>query len=513
MFTIQQLSAADVGRLLWQYRARWLVPTAVVTAMAVIFALVRPDSWEASQALIVRNEASTTPEVAGKFRQIDDMKVTQETILALAKSRDVLSATLTEVGPPANRKAKGAFPTPREIASLRKVIKLAPPKGTEFGKTEVFYLKVRDTDRARAIALTEALCTQLQAGYQKVLDKKGQSMEHELVDNVTVAEKALREASSRLSELEREVGQDLSELRILHSNPSGDSDMRLRAITIENDIRRYQTQQRAARDLRVLLVDAAKDPSHLIAAPNSLLESQPALKRLKEGLIDAQLKTALAMGSMTPDHPTVKAAALAEAEIHRRINNELKVAIRGVDSDLQLSTSQIEMLQKQLDDTRGRLARLANLRTDYSNLVADVEHANKRLEVARTTLADARGKQAGARNSCLISRLEAPDGGTDPVGPGRAMTVVMGIAVGLVIGLGVVVLTIPAPQPQSGEANASREKPAGGNAPSSVNEAIAHAAVANGNGGFASGTLSDIPSHATLLRSGVGSSTAVIESH
>ena len=159
MFTIQQLSAADVGRLLWQYRARWLVPTAVVAAMAVIFALVRPDSWEASQALIVRNEASTTPEVAGKFRQIDDMKVTQETILALAKSRDVLAATLSEVGPPAKRKVKGAFPTPREIAALRKVIKLAPPKGTEFGKTEVFYLKVRDTDRARAIALTDALCT------------------------------------------------------------------------------------------------------------------------------------------------------------------------------------------------------------------------------------------------------------------------------------------------------------------------------------------------------------------
>jgi uncharacterized protein involved in exopolysaccharide biosynthesis len=481
--------------------------------MAVIFALVRPDSWEASQALIVRNEASTTPEVAGKFRQIDDMKVTQETILALAKSRDVLAATLSEVGPPANRKVKGAFPTPREIGALRKVIKLAPPKGTEFGKTEVFYLKVRDTDRARAIALTEALCGQLQAGYQKVLDKKGQSMQHELVDNVTVAEKALREASSKLTDLERQVGQDLAELRILHSNPSGDSDMRLRSITIENDIRRYQTQQRAARDLRVLLVDASEDPSHLIAAPNSLLESQPALKRLKEGLIDAQLKTALAMGSMTPDHPSVKAASLAEAEIHRRINNELKVAIRGVDSDLQLSTSQIEMLQKQLDDTRARLGRLANLRTDYSNLVIDVEHANKRLETARTTLADARGKQAGARNSCLISRLEAPDGGTDPVGPGRAMTVLLGVAVGLVVGLGVVVLTIPAPQPLGNESNTFRDRPVGASSSSSFNEAIAHAAVANGNGGFTNGSVADSSSHPALIRGGIGSATAVVESH
>ncbi|MGD9645094.1 MAG: Wzz/FepE/Etk N-terminal domain-containing protein, partial [Pirellulales bacterium] len=444
MFSMQQITAADLARLLWKYRTRWLVPTVAVSAIAAAYALVRPDSWEASQALIVRNEATTTPELPGKFRQIDDMKVTQETILALAKSRDVLAATLSAVGPPADRKAKGEYPSPREIAALRKVVKLAPPKGTEFGKTEVFYLKVRSTDRARAIALTAALSEQLQAGYQKVLDHKAQSMEHELVDNVTVAEARLREASGELSKLEREVGQDLAELRILHSNPSGDSDMRLRAITIENDIRKYQTQQRAASDLRNLLVAAAKDPTHLIAAPNSLLESQPALKRLKEGLIDAQLKTALAMGSMTADHPTVKSAALAEAEIHRRINNELSIAIRGLDGDLQLNASQIEMLQKQLDDTRDRLTRLANLRADYSNLVTDVEHANKRLEVARTTLADARAKQTGARNSNLISRLEAPDGGTEPVGPGRAVTALLGVAAGLVIGRGVLILTVPA---------------------------------------------------------------------
>jgi uncharacterized protein involved in exopolysaccharide biosynthesis len=504
MFSMQQITASDVGRLLWKYRSRWLVPTVVVSAIAGVFALVRPDSWEASQALIVRNEATSTPELPGKFRQIDDMKVTQETILALAKSRDVLAATLTEVGPPENRKAKGEYPTPREIAALRKVVKLAPPKGTEFGKTEVFYLKVRNTDRARAIALTEALSKQLQAGYQKVLDQKGQSMERELVDNVTVAEKSLREASSRLSELERQVGQDLAELRILHSNPSGDSDMRLRAITIENDIRKYQTQQRAASDLRQLLVAAAEDPTHLIAAPNSLLESQPALKRLKEGLIDAQLKTAQAMGSMTADHPSVKAAALSEAEIHRRINNELKVAIRGLDSDLQLSASQIDMLQKQLDDTRDRLTRLANLRADYSNLVTDVEHANKRLEVARTTLADARAKQTGARNSNLISRLEAPDGGTEPVGPGRAMTALLGIAAGLIIGMGVLILTVPALQPTATEVGAARDLTAtagGGKLAAASNgaitEAIAHA-VANGNAGFGNGSSVD-PSHSVLV--------------
>ena len=47
------------------------------------------------------------------------------------------------------------WPTERDIVDVRKYVKLVPPKGAEFGKTEVFYLTVRAESPARSVALNE----------------------------------------------------------------------------------------------------------------------------------------------------------------------------------------------------------------------------------------------------------------------------------------------------------------------------------------------------------------------
>ena len=45
-----------------------------------------------------------------------------------------------------------------------------------------------------------------------------------------------------------------------------------------------------------LLKQAEADPTALVAAPCRLLDSQPALRRLKDGLVDSQLRTANLQG-------------------------------------------------------------------------------------------------------------------------------------------------------------------------------------------------------------------------
>jgi len=117
----------------------WLLPAVLLGVVAAIYAVVRTPTWEASQSLIVREEAVSGEENLGKFNSSDDMKTVQETILELAKSRGVLEAALREVGPAEDTKAGAEWPTSRDIAGLRKSVKLTPPKGAEFGKTEVFY--------------------------------------------------------------------------------------------------------------------------------------------------------------------------------------------------------------------------------------------------------------------------------------------------------------------------------------------------------------------------------------
>ena len=128
----------------------------LVSAAALIYAALRPNTWEAVQTLIIRNEAANNDRGPGKFGQVEEMKTVQETILELARSRSVLETAMKQVGPPADCKNPESWPSDRDVDDFRAEVKLVPPKGAEFGKTEVFYLAVRDHDRNRALALEQS---------------------------------------------------------------------------------------------------------------------------------------------------------------------------------------------------------------------------------------------------------------------------------------------------------------------------------------------------------------------
>ena len=68
--------------------------------------------------------------------------------------------------------------------------------------------------------------------------------------------------------------------------------------------------------------------------PNAVLDTQPALRRLKEGLVDAQLRAANLTGSLSAEHPQALAATTAVQKIKNQLLTELRVAIRTLDGDL-----------------------------------------------------------------------------------------------------------------------------------------------------------------------------------
>jgi len=324
----------------------WLVPALVVAVLAAAYALVRPATWEASQALIVRNEAAGSQSSPGKFSHSDEMKTVQETILELAGSRTVLAEALREIGPPAARaSADEAWPGDRDVDNLRKSVKLDPPKGAEFGSTEIFYLRVRDRSRPRAVALVAAICDQLEARFQQLRDTKAQSMIDELVKAVDLARDDLDESTARLKEIEQQVGSDLAELRGLQEWGSGDGQLGRTITEIRNELRDAQAVEKSSGELLVFLRAAQEDPSRLVATPNRLLEAQPALKRLKDGLVDAQLRSAELRGRMSDSHPLVLAARESEQQVSRHLHNELATAISGVDLDLRLNADRVALLQ------------------------------------------------------------------------------------------------------------------------------------------------------------------------
>jgi polysaccharide biosynthesis transport protein len=436
------ITPADVFTILRHYPRRWMIPAAVVALVAAAYAITKPTTWEASQALIVRDEAMGAAARPGKFQQPDEMKTVQETILELARSRTVLRAALAEIGPDSKHDASKSWPTEGAVSALAGIVKLTPPKGAEFGKTEIFYLRVEAESSSRAVQLASAICKQLHARSQELRDQKAGGLVAELTKTVELAKADLTATTSDLTKIESRVGSDLGELRVLDDVGGGDSPLRRSINEMELELRQAKQAIDANEELLSLLKNSKTDTSSLVAAPTRLLEAQPVLRRLKDGMVDAQIRTAQLSGNMSEAHPLVLAAKISEGEIGDHVRYELDSAIRGSEIELRLSHDRADALEKQLVDSRARLSNLAAMRADYANVVAE---RNRRVDILKTAeqqLSEARASQAAARTTSIITAIDGPVSADHPAGPGKASLAAAGGFGGLILGLAIVFLTV-----------------------------------------------------------------------
>lgn len=436
-------SLTRLPRLLMAYRWRWLLPAVLIGGLSCAYAALKRDRWEATQAVSVRNETTGGAATTGDFHLEDEMKATQETVLEIARSRPVLSAALTDVGPPINWVGAGQWPTQDDVDDLQDALKVTPPKGAEFGKTEIFYVKLRQRERDRATRLLERLCHHLSESLGELRGARANGTAEELREVVSLAVAELGQAQQKLAAMEQKVGSNLVELRMLEQSPAGVSELNRELTEAENEVRQARSKQSLNHSILKLLSDAQDDPQLLITSPNTLFEAQPSLKRLADGLADVQLKTSSLLGAMTERHPQVLASRQAESTIRQKIFSELTLALHAIEAENQLADGRVEYLEGRLGELRERMSEVAALRVEYASLNGDVAHRRTVLEAAQRQLADAQASQAVASKCSLIDLIGVADTGSRPVGPGRLIISLLGLAGGLIAGLGVLVLTIP----------------------------------------------------------------------
>lgn len=435
------LHPADFVRLLRTHVRWWAVPAVACAVVAGAYSLVAPREWKATQALIVRPEAaSVSEERLGKFADLSEMKTLQETILELAKSQSVVKATLAEVGPPSSGSRSAQWPSEVDVQGFREDIDMRPPGGAEFGKTEVFYLSVRSSNRERAGVLVATLCKQLEQRMKSLRDQSAQGMIAELQRTVAMADADLGTQIGRLSAFEAKVGADLGELRSLNAEAGGQGQVPQELQAIETERRANESRLQENKRLLKLLVAAKSDPQQLLATPNSLLISQPAVSQLKNALVGAQLHTAGLLSSRNEAHPYVIAAREAETQVREQLNREIAIAIRGLEVEIELSADREKSLAAKYADARERMSHLAEGRAEYANLVASVQNHTRLVEAARKNLADARARQAGAHSGSVISRIDGVEAGVWPSGPTRKTVTAAGGVGGLLLGFGCVFL-------------------------------------------------------------------------
>lgn len=436
-------SLADVLFALVHYRLRWILPAAAIAFAALIYATLKPSSWEATQAIVLRDEAVSSLGRPGQFSGVEEMKHAQETVLQLARSREVVQSALESLVPPKNSWSTAAWPSKEDIAAARETIGVHSPSGTEFGTTEMLYIRVEADSPERARQLNELICAGLERQLGKMRNDRAESLVAELAHRERQATEALNRVTQRLSDMEEEVGTDLAELRILNEVGSGNGNLREQMVQIKNEIRTAMADQQSSQRLLEILETAQENTSELIATPNQLLESQPSLKRLKDGLIDAQLQSAKLEGTRTENHPSVVAARHSEAEIREHLHQEIAVAIRSLNADRSVNESRMIQLQTMLNDVSERMTNLASLRAGYNNVVAEVREKNEKLTRIRTDLADANSSVEAATTTSLITQVSGTEVSDYPVGPSRKAIVAAGVLGGVAVGLGILFLTAP----------------------------------------------------------------------
>ena len=433
-----------VGKILTKHRLLWIAPTILFGILGTGHALTKRDQWRASQAVLVRDEAigEIGFGLPGRFDDTDTLKRSLETILQIAKNKQVVARALQQANP--NQASKPGWPSDGDVESLQDAIAVAAPKGTEFGMTEVIYVSVTERTPEKAIVLNKALCDQLESRMQELRNQHAESIVAELRQKLRLAETELAAATHNLSQFEERLGSDLGEMRTLaESGGSGESNLRSQLNQIKVELRQAEAGYETQTELLNLLFSVKDDTQALVATPNRLLESQPALRRLKDGLVDAQLRTARLRGAMTEAHPRVQAALQNEENVRSSLKSEIKETIRSIQADLVVGQKLVASLQSKLGEVQGRLDRLAAQRATYVNLVAGITQRRDQVSASRASLAEARARQEAARAASLINRLDEPVTGSAPEGPGRLALMVASTFGGLAIGLSLVYLIAP----------------------------------------------------------------------
>ncbi|MFO1064363.1 MAG: hypothetical protein U0892_10915 [Pirellulales bacterium] len=258
-----------------------------------------------------------------------------------------------------------------------------------------------------------------------------------------MANQELESITQKLEAVEREAGTDLADLRGLTDTTSGGSTARVSLDAVKTELRQAENQHKQLLSDLKMLSAGLNDPEMMLSAPSTIINAHPGLKKLREGLADAQLQVSQLKGRFTGGHPLVINAQTAESEIRNQVSRELRLAVNSVNADIENSTARIDLLNSQKDLLEERLERLARVRANYGNLVNEVRTRTSIVQEAERELAEARADRDAAMSTTLITRIDQPVIGDRPVGPGKTTIVGAATVAGLMFGLGIVFLLTP----------------------------------------------------------------------
>jgi uncharacterized protein involved in exopolysaccharide biosynthesis len=127
------------------------------------------------------------------------------------------------------------------------------------------------------------------------------------------------------------------------------------------------------------------------------------------------------------------------------MQQETAAVIRATEPTIRLQRERVNRLRDKKERLAKRLEELAEGRSNYAKIDAEVKHRTEALGQAERHLSEAQASRSAALSTNLIAELGPPQVTDDPIGPGGSVLVAGSTLAGMIFGLGVVFLVAPGP--------------------------------------------------------------------
>ncbi|MEM9411828.1 MAG: hypothetical protein AAGA30_11985, partial [Planctomycetota bacterium] len=436
--------------------------TLVCTGIAIFVALTSAKSYTSRQTLVVRDDLVGTSFKPGRFDSFDSLKSAQETILEVSRRPQVVLAALEKVGAPALT-STSSWLSEENVQKVQGKIQLSAPNGAEFGRTEAVILTVQGSSRDRSMQFISYLLDEIDLNLRLLRTDQFDSMQQELQEAANVAEESYLIVAKDLKSFETKIGPDLGTLISLNDSQAGTNSIQIELASLTLEQRNAESDLEEVKKQIQILERVADSPEALLEVPQELLQLQPTLGSLANGLNDAILKYSISKGRFTSQNPKLRTDYRAVVDIKQRIKEKLVRTLDSLIHQKELRQDKFDRITRLVTEKRTRLSELSGMRVTYQTLRQEVDKKRDINGKAQSNLAEIQTLGVSAREVNLLSRVGEPQTEIYPDGPSNKVVVLGGLIAGLMIGIGLVMFVAPIDNPLN--ANPLPESTSSANAP------------------------------------------------
>ena len=426
-------------RKYWRW---WVAPMVLGFVLSAVYnKFLATKTYSARQSLILRDDLMGDAYKPSRFESQESLKSAQETVLEIARKPQVVRAVLEQLGPTSSF-SFGPYPSDETIENVQGNITLMAPNGAEFGKTEAVVLSVKTVDHERSRKFVNLLLDEIDSKLNEVRILRLESMQKELSQASVNAMAALKTSSRELQDIEMGFGADITTIRGLNDpQGSGGFDLKLNQIRLEQ--RQAAAQLSSARNQREMLRNAEENGGVEFVTSNELLELQPALQGLMTNLSTAMAQLAIDEGRYTSLHPELQRSRRAVEQQQQQLFNSIGTTIKGLDAQIENLEQLNDRLGQSIIKLEKQLQVLSEQRVPYSTLEEEVKKKAEVYNDVQGRLAKVQSYARSTEEVAMLTRVDAPQVSSRPDQLGASKAGILGGAIGLMFGLGLVALIAP----------------------------------------------------------------------